>query len=140
MDRLTKEQRRKLMRAVKSKDSNIELKLRHALWKQGYRYRKNYRRLPGTPDIVLVRYKIAIFADSEFWHGYDWKHRKKDLKSNKKFWISKIERNIKRDKEIDKKLKKMGWKVLRFLGKDIEKNPNGCVDRVDSAIRRRKIT
>ena len=100
MDKLTKEQRRKNMQAVKSTNSQIEQKLRLALWALGYRYRKNYKKLIGKPDIVLVKYKIAIFCDSEFWHGYDWENKKQEIKSNRQFWINKIELNIKRDKEV----------------------------------------
>lgn len=95
MDRLTKEQRRKNMQAVRNKDSKIEIALRSALWSKGYRYRKNYTKLEGKPDIVIPKYKLAIFCDSEFWHGYNWDTRKHDIKSNKDFWIKKIEGNIK---------------------------------------------
>ena len=89
MDRLTKEQRHKNMQAVKNKDSKIEIALRSALWSKGYRYRKNYNKLEGKPDIVIPKYKLAIFCDSEFWHGYNWDTRKHDIKSNKDFWIKK---------------------------------------------------
>ena len=105
MDRLTKEQRHKNMQAVKNKDSQIEIMLRSALWNKGYRYRKNYTKLEGKPDIVLSKYKTVIFCDSEFWHGYNWEVRKNDIKSNKDFWIKKIEGNIKRDKTVNKILK-----------------------------------
>ncbi|MCR5262046.1 MAG: very short patch repair endonuclease [Candidatus Gastranaerophilales bacterium] len=115
MDKLTKEQRHKNMQAVKNKDSQIEIMLRSALWQKGYRYRKNYSKLEGKPDIVLLKYKIAIFCDSEFWHGYNWQIRKNDIKSNKEFWIKKIEGNIQRDKTVNEILNKQGWKVLRFL-------------------------
>ena len=71
-DVLTKEQRHKNMKNIRSKDTSIELKLRKELWRRGYRYRKNYTELPGKPDIVLTKYKIAIFCDSEFFHGKDW--------------------------------------------------------------------
>ena len=122
------------MQAVKSKDSKIEIKLRSALWKRGLRYRKHYRHLPGKPDIVFVSLKIAIFCDSEFWHGYMWEERKHDIKSNRKFWHSKIERNIERDKEINQKLKSMGWKVLRFWGKEIQNDIENCVEQVESLV------
>ncbi len=131
MDRLTKEQRHKNMQAVKNKDSKIELMLRSALWNKGYRYRKNYTRLEGKPDIVLSKYKIAIFCDSEFWHGYNWEVRKNDIKSNKDFWIKKIESNIQRDKIVNKILKKQGWKVLRFWGRDIQKHLPECVNKIE---------
>lgn len=135
MDRLTKEQRHKNMQAVKNKDSKIELLLRNALWKKGYRYNKNSAKLEGKPDIVLPKYKTVIFCDSEFWHGYNWKKQKKTIKSNKKFWIKKIEGNIKRDKEVNKILKSQGWKVLRFWGKDIQKNLDKCVNKIEKEIK-----
>lgn len=131
MDRLTKEQRHKNMQAVKNKDSQIELKLRSALWQKGYRYRKNYSKLEGKPDIVLLKYKIAIFCDSEFWHGYNWQIRKNDIKSNKDFWIKKIEGNIQRDKNVNEILKAQGWKVLRFWGNEIKKNLDECVSKIE---------
>lgn len=134
MDRLTKEQRHKNMQAVKNKDSKIEVLLRSALWHKGYRYRKNYSKLEGKPDIVLVKYKIVIFCDSEFWHGYNWSIRKNDIKSNKDFWIKKIEGNIKRDKFVNEQLQQQGWKVLRFWGKDIQKNLQSCINKIEKAI------
>ena len=134
MDRLTREQRHKNMQAVKNKDSKIELMLRMALWNKGYRYRKNYAKLEGKPDIVLSKYKVAIFCDSEFWHGYNWKVRKYDIKSNKEFWIKKIEGNIKRDKEVNKILKKQGWKVIRFWGKEILQDTAECLNKIEKEI------
>lgn len=134
MDRLTKEQRHKNMQAVKNKDSKIELLLRKALWEKGYRYRKNYPKLEGKPDIVLTKYKIAIFCDSEFWHGYDWENKKLEIKSHKKFWYDKIESNIKRDLKVNNILKSQEWKVLRFWGKDIIKNTEKCVNEIEKNI------
>ena len=134
MDKLTKEQRRKNMQAVRNKDSKIEVLLRKALWNKGYRYRKNYDKLEGKPDIVIPKYKLAIFCDSEFWHGYDWEVRKYDIKSNKDFWIKKIEGNIQRDRIVNKILKEKGWNVLRFWGKDIQKSTNQCVDEIEKMI------
>lgn len=138
MNRLTKEQRRKNMQNVKSKDSEIELNLRRELWKRGFRYRKNVRSIFGCPDIVFKGLKIAVFCDSEFWHGYDWERRKNDFKSNREFWIPKIERNIQRDKEVNKKLTSEGWKVLRFWGNDIKKNLDGCVKIISDVIAEKK--
>ena len=134
MDKLTKEQRRKNMQAVKNKDSKIEILLRKALWDKGYRYRKNYAGLPGKPDLVLIKYKVAIFCDSEFWHGYNWDVGKYDIKSNKDFWIKKIEGNIQRDKVVNRMLEEKGWKVVRFWGKDIQKNTNKCVNEIKKII------
>ena len=119
------------MQAVKNKDSHIEIMLRSALWQKGYRYRKNYSKLEGKPDMVLLKYKIAIFCESEFWHGYNWQIRKNDIKSNKDFWIKKIEGNIQRDKNVNKILKAQGWKVLRFWGNEIKKNLGTCVSKIE---------
>lgn len=136
MDNLTKEQRRKNMRRIKAKDTTIEVKLRKSLWSKGYRYRKNYDRLPGKPDIVLTKYKIAIFCDSEFFHGKDWEVLKPRLEksNNSQYWISKISRNRERDDEINKRLLFEGWTVIRFWGKEIQKNVDECVKVVEEAI------
>ena len=134
MDRLTPEQRRKNMKAVKSKDSKIELMLRQELWKRGLRYRKNSKSVFGHPDIVFIGRKVAVFCDSEFWHGYDWERRKNDIKSNKDFWISKIERNMARDQEVNEYLSAHGWKVLRFWGKQIEKDAADCADIIEDEV------
>lgn len=136
MDKLTRDQRRKNMQAVKSKDSKIEVRLRKILWHQGYRYRKNYNKLEGKPDIVLIKHRIAIFCDSEFWHGYDWDNKKHEIKSNRTFWLNKIESNIQRDNAVNKQLKVQGWKVLRFWGKDIRKDLDGCINRIEQTIKK----
>ena len=135
MDRLTKEQRHKNMKNIKSKDTSIELKLRKELWKRGYRYRKNYEGLPGKPDIVLTKYKIVIFCDSEFFHGYDWENKNKEIKSNRDFWIPKIEKNMARDKAVTEKLKSDGWIVLRFWGNEIKRNLSQCADKIESVVK-----
>lgn len=135
MDKLTKEQRSKNMQAVKNKDSKIELLLRNALWEKGIRYRKHYSKLIGKPDIVLTKYRIAIFVDSEFWHGYDWENKKHEIKSNKEFWINKIENNISRDMYVTNQLKSDGWIVLRFWGKEITDNLEQCIKDIEVAIR-----
>ena len=135
-DVLTKEQRRKNMQHIKSKDTKIEVLLRKALWDRGYRYRKNYKELPGKPDIVLTKYRIAIFCDSEFFHGKDWEELKHRLENsnNSEFWIDKIYSNILRDEEINKKLEFLGWTVIRFWGKDIKKDIDGCVRIIEETI------
>ena len=122
------------MRQVKNKDSQIEIALRKELWSRGIRYRKNSSKVFGKPDLAFVGKKIAVFCDSEFWHGYDWENRKNDIKSNKEFWISKIERNIARDEEVNDYLKSHGWKVLRFWGKDIKKNASDCADLIEKEV------
>ncbi|MBP3195938.1 MAG: very short patch repair endonuclease, partial [Butyrivibrio sp.] len=124
-DVLTKDQRRKNMQHIKAKNTKIEVLLRKELWKRGYRYRKNYDKLPGSPDIALTKYKIAIFCDGEFFHGKDWEVLKPKLKNsnNSEFWISKISRNREHDSEVNKKLLFEGWTVIRFWGNDIKKHP-----------------
>ncbi len=136
MDNHTKEQRRKNMRAVKNKDSEIELLLRKELWSRGLRYQKNSKKVFGKPDIVFIGKKVAVFCDSEFWHGYDWDNKKREFKSHQDFWIPKIERNIARDKEVTKTLEDSGWTVLRFWGKEIQQNLKSCGDIIETAVRR----
>ena len=138
MDKHTPDQRRKNMQAVKNKDSKIELALRRVLHQKGYRYRKNFSGVFGHPDIVFTKYKIAIFCDSEFWHGHDWERRKSDFKSRMEFWIPKIERNMERDREVNEKLQSEGYIVLRFWGKQILKNIDEVVVEIENAIEGRK--
>lgn len=134
MDKHIPEQRRRNMQAVKNKDSQIELLLRKELWCRGIRYRKNSTKIFGKPDIVFIGKKIAVFCDSEFWHGYNWEERKKDFKSHQEFWIPKIERNMQRDKEVTAKLESEGWTVLRFLGNEIKKNKAQCADIIEKVV------
>lgn len=134
MDRLTPEQRHKNMKAVKSSGSQIEVMLMKELWSRGLRYRKNVKSVYGKPDIAFIGKKVAVFCDSEFWHGYNWEQRKNDFKSNQDFWIPKIERNIERDKEVTKKLESEGWTVLRFWGKDIKKHLKECADKIEKSV------
>lgn len=129
------------MRHIKSKDTSIEVKLRKELWSRGYRYRKNVSNLPGKPDIVLTKYKIAIFCDSEFFHGKDWEFLKPRLEksNNADYWEKKISRNMERDNEINKKLLFMGWTVIRFWGKDILKNIDDCISVIEDVIWEQKM-
>ena len=138
MDRLTPEQRHKNMQAIKNKDSEIELLLRKELWKRGLRYRKNVKNVFGHPDIAFIGKRVAVFCDSEFWHGYDWEHRKADIKSRRDFWIPKIERNMQRDIEVTGVLKSDGWIVLRFWGKEIKKDVCKCADIIETAVKNNK--
>lgn len=138
MDDLTPEQRKKNMQAIRSKDTTIELALRKALWQKGIRYRKNYKGLIGKPDIVITKYRIVVFCDSDFWHGYDWDNRKSRIKSNQEYWIPKIERNMKRDKEVTAVLVEQGWIVLRFWEHSIRKNLESCLDDIEDAVSVRK--
>ena len=133
---MTDERRRKNMQHIRAKDTKIELALRKALWHKGFRYRKNWSKLPGKPDIVLTKYRIAIFCDSEFFHGKDWEVLKPQLLkgNNGEFWVRKISRNIERDDRVNKELLYLGWTVIRFWGKDIMKNTDECVRVIEETI------
>ncbi|MBQ1491053.1 MAG: very short patch repair endonuclease [Blautia sp.] len=136
MDVLTPEQRHKVMSRIRGKDTAIEIRLRRALYARGFRYRKNYKCLPGTPDIALTKYRIAIFCDSEFFHGKDFEELRLRLENgnNSAYWIKKITRNIERDDEVNKKLRTQEWTVLRFWGKDIEKHLEECIQVIEEVI------
>ena len=129
------------MQHIRSNNTKIEIILRKALWHRGYRYRINYKKLPGKPDIVLTKYKIAIVCDGEFFHGKDWEVLRPRLEKgdNGGFWISKISRNRERDDEINKKLLFMGWTVIRFWGNDIKKNTDECIRVIEETIFETKI-
>ena len=135
-DVLSKEQRSRNMKQIRSKDTRIEMLLRKALWNKGYRYRKNYKKLPGNPDIAITKYKIAIFCDGEFFHGKDWVVLRPRLEKsdNGAFWIDKISKNMKRDEEVNKKLLFEGWTVIRFWGDDIKKKLDECIAVVEETI------
>ena len=136
MDNLTKEQRHKNMVNIKGKNTSIELCLRKALWNKGVRYRKNYKKLPGKPDIAITKYKIAVFCDSEFFHGKDWEVLKPRLEAgnNAEYWVPKISRNRERDEEVNKELLFLGWTVIRFWGKEIKKNTDECIKVIEETI------
>lgn len=130
------ETRRKTMSHIRGKDTSIEVALRKALWEKGYRYRKNYKGLPGSPDICLTKYKLAIFCDSEFFHGKDWEvlRPKVEKGNNGQYWVKKIQDNIERDNEIDKQLLFLGWTVIHFWGKDILKKTEECARTIEEVI------
>ena len=129
-------QSHKTMSKIKGKDTKPELLLRKYLWNQGIRYRKNFPGLPGRPDIVITKYKMAIFCDSEFFHGKDWETQRKKIETgaNADYWVKKITRNMKRDQRKDEELKSLGWIVLHFWSKEIECDVEGCYYRIIAAI------
>ena len=126
------------MRQVKNKDSAIEIALRKELWKRGIRYRKNVSNVFGKPDLAFIGKKVAVFCDSEFWHGYDWENKQKEIKSRREFWIPKIERNMARDREVNERLESEGWIVLRFWGKEIKKNVSACAEIIENTLEARQ--
>lgn len=134
----TKEQISKNMKSNKSKDTKPELLLRKELWRRGLRYRKNYKKLYGKPDIVFLGAKIAVFVDGKMWHGYDWENQKNDFKSRRDYWIPKIERNIERDYEVTQELIALDWLVMRFWDFEVRKNLQNCADKVQHAYNNRK--
>jgi DNA mismatch endonuclease (patch repair protein) len=129
----TRQQIHYTMSRVRSSGSAIERQLGTALWKAGFRYRKQYS-IFGKPDFVLVTRRVAIFCDSEFWHGYRWGSKAKAaFKSNQEYWFNKIERNRKRDRKVKKALEREGWTVLRFWEHEISSNIDDCIHRVTQA-------
>ncbi|MBE6909198.1 MAG: very short patch repair endonuclease [Ruminococcaceae bacterium] len=133
-DVMTVAQRSQNMKNIHSKGTSIEILLCKALWSKGYRYRKNYRKLPGAPDIAITKYRIAVFCDSEFFHGYNWEVKKQKLGNNRDYWIKKIERNKERDHENDLKLIAMDWIPIHFWGEEIEKHLGQCVSAIEDLI------
>ena len=127
MDKVSEEKRSEIMRAVKNRDSKIEFEFRKALWKLGFRYRKNASNYFGKPDIVLKKYKTVIFIDSCFWHGCE-EHLRMPS-SRRDYWARKIERNKKRDSEVNNYYRNSDWTVLRLWEHDV-------VNDLDSAIKK----
>ncbi len=123
------------MAHVRLKKGKAETLLAKKLWRQGLRYRLNYKNLPGSPDIAVTKHKLAVFVDGEFWHGYQWEERKPRLKANREYWIEKIEENIARDKRNDALLEKEGWTFLHFWEKEVLKDTDDCVQKIMTAIR-----
>jgi len=135
------DQRRKTMSHIRGKDTSIEVTLRKALWSKGYRFRKNYKELQGSPDICLTKHKIAIFCDSEFFHGKDWEIMKPKIEkgNNGGYWVNKIQENMNRDNEIDMQLTLLGWTVIHFWGKDILKRTDECIGLIEETILKIKL-
>ena len=129
----------KIMSSIPSKNTEPELMLRKALWKENLRYRVNYKKLPGKPDIVFTKCHVVVFCDGDFWHGHNWAIRglsslEEELSGYSEFWRSKILRNIERDVEINQTLKAQGWTVVRFWESDIRKNLESCVQLIKETL------
>lgn len=134
MDNLTSIQRSKIMRAIRSTNTKDEVRLAKALWHLGYRYRKNDRKVFGTPDLTFKKLKIALFVDSEFFHGKDWETQKNRFKTNQEFWQKKIARNMQRDIEVNTHLMELGWTVIRFWSAEIKNNLEDCIAKIQTEI------
>ncbi|MEM9077833.1 MAG: very short patch repair endonuclease [Bacteroidota bacterium] len=126
----TTPKRSKIMGKIRGKNTKPELAFRKALWEAGYRYRIDYKKLMGKPDVALKKYKTVIFIDGEFWHGQNWKERKQKIKTNREFWIPKIERNMQRDQEVNTELERLGYTVFRFWEGEIKKELDQCLQKV----------
>ncbi|NGM60479.1 very short patch repair endonuclease [Sphingobacterium sp. SGG-5] len=135
----TSPQRSRLMASIKGKHSKPEIILRKALWAKNIRFRLHDKSLPGRPDIVIKKYKLAIFVDGEFWHGFDWKTRREQIKSNRLFWIPKIERNMQKDERTNKALREMGYTIFRFWSLDILKNLPKVVNQIELFLETRRL-
>ena len=124
-----------IMSGIRAKNTKAELMLRKALWHHGFRYRIHSKKIMGNPDIIFSKYKMVVFVDGDFWHGYDWENKKQKIGTNKTFWIPKIERNMQRDMEVTQTLITQGWKVIRFWEHEIKKSLEGCVAEVIVALK-----
>jgi len=112
MDKLSAEQRHKNMAAIRGKDTKPEMIVRKGLWSRGFRYRLNHKRLPGHPDLVLRKYKTCIFINGCFWHGHEGCKYYTIPKTNREFWVNKVQRNKERDERVKHQLKAMGWNCI----------------------------
>lgn len=152
MDTKTKKQRRINMQHIHSSDTKPEIVLRKALWSKGIRYRKNFKNLPGKPDIAITKYRIAIFVDGEFWHGKDYDgygegsrrkysslHEALEHSDNSSYWLKKIQRNMERDRQVTATLEGMDWAVIRFWSRDVLKHTDECVNTILETVLERKL-
>ncbi len=126
----TTRKRSNMMSKIRGKNTKPEMLFRRALWKKNVRYRVDSKHLPGKPDISIKKYRLAIFLDGEFWHGYNWEERKKTIKSNREFWIPKIGRNMQRDREVNRQLQDLGYTVFRFWSKEISTDLDTCINDI----------
>lgn len=130
-DNLTPEQRSYCMSRIKGKDTGLEMRVRSELHRRGFRFRKHVKELPGKPDVVFTKAKVAVFIDGDFWHGYRfpaWEHKVSD------FWKQKINKNRERDRRNHRKLKEMGWTVIRLWQHDLERDFQECIERIIAAV------
>ncbi len=137
---MTEEQRSYCMSRIRGRDTSIERILSRSLWHRGLRFRKNSKAVYGHPDISIRKYRIAIFCDGDFWHGYDWENRKDSIKSHRDYWIPKIERNMQKDVEVNHVLESMGYTVIRVWEHEIRQSPEDVSAMIERIIAERKVT
>ena len=134
MDNLTPGQRSYCMSQVRNRDTDLESLVRSRLFRRGWRFRKHISSLPGTPDIVFGRQRIAVFIDGDFWHGYRFPRWEKSLPE---FWATKIQKNIRRDRKNFATLRRMSWQVIRIWQHEIKQDLDGSVERIEKLLMRR---
>ena len=132
-DHVSASQRSRIMARIKSRNTKPELTLRRTLWKRGLRYRVHMPGLPGRPDVVFPRAKVAVFVDGSFWHGK--KLSEERLARMSEYWQEKIRKNVERDKKVTKALQDLGWLVLRYDDRDIEKHPEEIAEEIGLSVR-----
>ena len=131
-DNLTPEQRSYCMSRIKGKDTGLEVRVRSALHRRGLRFRKHVKDLPGKPDVVFIKARVAVFVDGDFWHGYrfpSWEDKVSDL------WKKKINKNRERDAANHRRLRQMEWTVIRLWQHEVEEDFDACIDRILAAVR-----
>ena len=133
----TTKSRSQLMSKIKSRDTGPEVLLRKTLWSEGVRYRVTNRDVLGKPDLSIKKIKLAVFVDGEFWHGYNWETKRNMIKSNREYWIKKIEKNMDRDKEVTNTLRSEGWIVIRFWANEVISDLDNCVRLIKESIEKR---
>lgn len=132
-DNLTPEQRSYCMSRIKGKDTGLETRVRSELHKRGFRFRKHFKELPGKPDVVFTKAKVAVFIDGDFWHGYRfpaWEHKVSD------FWKTKISKNRERDAKNHRRLRDMGWTVIHLWQHDLERDFEASIGKIVSALKK----
>lgn len=133
-DKLTPEKRSWNMSRIKGKDTKIEVEVRKYLFSKGYRFRKNDKRYPGKPDIVLPKYHVAIFVHGCFWHRHEGCKDATTPKTRTEFWLEKFDKNVKNDQIKQEKLRKLGWKVIVIWECELKRNFQGTMDKVEKEL------
>lgn len=126
----TSDKRSAAMAKIKAKNTSQEVRFRKALWAKNVRYRIHVKGILGKPDVIIRKYRLAIFIDGDFWHGFGWAERRNKITTNARFWIPKIERNIQRDHFVNQQLTLMGFTVMRFWEHEVKENLNSCTNQV----------
>ena len=134
-DFITPDKRSRIMSSIRGKNTSPEVRLRKQLWKEGLRGYRLHKNLPGKPDVIFTKRRLAVFVDGDFWHGHNWKKLGKVPPSG--FWREKIRRNIERDKSVNKKLQKLGWRVVRFWEHKVNDNPTKCIQTIKKCLMKR---